>query len=99
MKTFIFAFAAGLMLGGAAMADGNAMKSNAMSNTTSMSNSSMSTDAMAPGKPAHKPKAKAPAKTDSMSGQGAMNSSNNAMSGQNDNAMSGDSMSGPAKPH
>lgn len=93
MKTFTLALAASLMFGGAALADGNAVQSNAMSN------SAMSSNAMAPAKPAHKAKAKKPAKTNAMSGQGSMGGPNNAMSGQNGNAMSGDNMSAPAKPH
>ena len=67
-----------------------------MTNTSAMSGS----NAMAPARPAHKTKAKAPAKTGGMSGQGAMNRSGDAMKGQNGNAMNGtnDSMGGPT-PH
>jgi len=103
MKMFSLALAAGLMFVGPALADGtqsNAMQHDAMSGSNAMSNtSSMSSNAMAPAKATHKSKAKTPAKSGGMPGQDSMSGPNHAMSGPNGNAMSGDNMGGPAKPH
>ena len=101
MKRISTMLVLGLMCSTAVLADGNTMQSSSMSGPAMTNTNAMSgSNAMAPAKPAHKTKAKAPAKTGGMMGQGAMNRTGNAMNGQNGNAMSGsnDDMGGP-KPH
>lgn len=101
MKRISTMIVLGLMCSTAALADSNAMQSNSMSGSTMTNTNAMSgSSAMAPAKPAHKTKVKAPAKTGGMMGQGTMNQSSDAMKGQTGKAMTGatDNMGGPT-PH
>jgi hypothetical protein len=98
MKRMSTMLVLGLMCSTAALADGNVMQSSSMSGSAMTNTNAMSgSDAMAPAKPAHKTKAKAPAKTGGMMGQGATNHSGNAMNGQTGNPMNSttDNMDGP----
>ena len=71
MKRISTMIVLGLMCSTAALADSNAMQSNSMSGSTMTNTNAMSgSSAMAPAKPAHKTKVKAPAKTGGMIGPG-----------------------------
>jgi hypothetical protein len=101
MKRISTMLVLGLMCSTPALADGNAMQSSSMSGSAMTNTSAMSgSNAMAPARPVHKTKVKAPTKPGGMSGQGATNQSGDAMKGQNGNAMNGatDNMAGPT-PH